>query len=442
MQRLIDAKLVNWSGDRDRKPLLLRGARQVGKTYSIRELGKSFRYFAELNFEEKPSARAFFDHELSARPLCEKLAAFTGVPVRPGETLLFLDEIQACPAALSALRFFQEQVPELHVIAAGSLLEFALEKIPSMGVGRLSSLFMYPMTFREFLMATGHENLLAPLSAADFDHPLDEPFHRMLIDRFRIYTLVGGMPAAVSAYAASGDLHKVMRVLDDLILTFEDDFSKYKRRTPLERLQETFRSIARQTGGKFICASVNHAAKSTSILNSLDLLAKAGLAHRVVHTHAGGLPLGAQADDRRFKALLFDIGIHQRLLGLDMAELIAAADPKLVNRGNIAELFVGLHLVAGQPAHQRPGLYYWHREKRGGNAEVDYVIQQGANIYPVEVKSGVKGGMQSMRIFLRERGYQKGVRVALDRFGRLPDTLILPLYAIERLQDGLLKTED
>jgi predicted AAA+ superfamily ATPase len=439
MRRFIEARFLDWVKDLDRKPLLLRGARQVGKTYSIRELGKTFRYFAEINFDEKPSARAFFEHDLSARPLCEKLSAFTGVPVRPGETLLFLDEIQACPAALSALRFFQEQMPELHVVAAGSLLEFTLEKIPSLGVGRLTSLFMYPMTFREFLMATGDEQLIAPLEAAGFDHPLDEPFHRMLIDRFRIYALVGGMPAAVKTYAASHDLHKVMRVLDDLILTFEDDFSKYQRRIPLERLHETFRSVARQAGGKFICTAVNREAKSTSILHTLDLLVKAGLVHRVVHTHAGGLPLGAQADERRFKALLFDTGIHQRLLGLDMAELIASGEHHLVNRGNIAELFVGLHLVAGQPAHQRPGLYYWHREKRGANAEVDYVIQQGGKIYPVEVKAGIRGGMQSMRVFLHERGAKKGIRVALDQFGRLPDTLILPLYAIERLQDGLLK---
>lgn len=438
MKRLIETELQAWATETNRKPLILRGARQVGKTYSIRKFGKSFRYFAEINFEEKPDARLFFQEALSAQPLCEKLAAFTGVPIQAGETLLFFDEAQACPQVLSALRYFYEQLPGLHVIAAGSLLEFALEQIPSLGVGRLTSRFMYPLTFPEFLEVINESALLSMVDKATFDAPLDIPFHRRLSDYLRTYMLIGGMPAAVQTYIDTRDLHQVMNVLDDLILTFQDDFGKYRKRVPLERLHDTFQSVALQTGKKFVCAAVDKNAKSTSILATLDLFVKAGLVHQVFHTHAQGLPLGAQLDKRRFKALLFDVGIHQRLSGLDLSRYMITEDTALVNNGGLAELLTGLHLVASQSSHRRPELYYWHRETPGANAEVDYVIQLDNQICPVEVKAGQRGGMQSLRIFLKERGIAFGIRASLENFGRLSDVGILPLYAAHRLNNGSL----
>jgi len=441
MKRLIDLELQAWTKEKSRKPLILRGARQVGKTYSVRMLGKSFRYFAEINFDEKPDARLFFKDSLSAQPLCEKLSAFIGVPIQEGNTLLFLDEAQACPEVLASLRYFYEQLPGLHVIAAGSLLEFAIDQTPSLGVGRLTSRFMYPLTFQEFLDALGEAALLSVVDHASFDKPIDIPFHRKLIDYLRTYLLVGGMPAAVQTYLDTHDLHLVMNVLDDLILAFEDDFSKYRKRIPLERLQETFQSVALQTGGKFVCATVDANVKSTSILNTLDLFVKAGLVHQVFQTHARGLPLGAQSDKRRFKTLLFDLGIHQRLSGLDLSRYMVTKDTALVNNGSIAELFVGLHLVTSQSSHRRPELFYWHRETAGANAEVDYVVQEGNRICPVEVKAGLRGGMQSLRIFIRERGIKTGLRVSMENFGRLSDVCILPLYAIHRLNTGTLKLE-
>jgi predicted AAA+ superfamily ATPase len=438
MKRDIEKVLENWRMEAEHKPLILRGARQVGKTFSVRALGRQFPHFAEVNFEETPDARLFFTEALTAAPICEKLAAFTGVPIRPGETLLFLDEAQACPEALASLRYFHEQIPGLHVVAAGSLLEFALQQIPSLGVGRITSRFMHPMTFLEFLDAIGDGALREICDQATFDKPVDAPFHRRLLERLRTYMLVGGMPAAVGAYAETHDLPRVMSVLDDLILAFQDDFGKYRKRTPTERLNETFRSVAAQTGGKFMCASVNREVKSTAILDTLALLTQAGLAHQVFHTHAQGLPLGAQVDSRRFKALLFDMGIHQRLLGLNVPAHLTASEVALVNGGSLAELFVGLHLVAHQAAHRRPELFYWHREARGANAEVDYVIQHGNTVCPVEVKAGVRGGMQSMRQFLKEHAVPFGLRLSMENFGRIHDTGILPLYAAHRLCDDTL----
>jgi len=435
MKRKIEQEFKFWISEPERKPLLLRGARQVGKTFSARLLGKSFKYFAEVNFEEKPDARVFFKDALSAKPICEKLSAFLGVPITPGETLLFFDEVQSCPEVLASLRYFYDQMPGLHVVVAGSLLEFALQKIPSLGVGRLTSRFMYPLNFPEFLEAIGEGALLSVINDADYSNPVDLPFHRKLVDCLRTYMLVGGMPAAVKAYIDAHDFLRVMNVLDDLILTFMDDFGKYHRRIPVERLNETFRSVAVQTGGKFVCAAVDREAKSTAVLNALDLLVKAGLVHLVCQSKATGLPLGANTVGKRFKAILFDPGIHQRLAGLDLAEYMTADDVSLVNKGSMAELMTGLHMAACQSPHRRPELYYWHREERGADAEVDYVIQRGSSIVPVEVKAGVRGGMQSMRVFLKERGIQRGMRISLENFGRLADADILPLYAVHRIYD-------
>ena len=435
MKRKIEQEFKDWVSEEGRNPLLVRGVRQVGKTFSVRSLGKSFKYFAEVNFEEKPDARVFFKEALSARPICEKLSVFLGVPVIPGETLLFFDEVQSCPEVLASLRYFHEQMPGLHVVVAGSLLEFALQKIPSLGVGRLTSRFMYPLTFPEFLDAIGDGALVSVMNEADYSKPVELPFHKKLVDCLRTYMLVGGMPAAVNTYNNFHDFHRVMNVLDDLILTFQDDFGKYRRRIPVERLNETFRSVAAQIGGKFVCSSVDRDVKSTAVLNALDLLVKAGLVHLVFQSKATGLPLGANMDGRKFKAILFDPGIHQRLAGLDMAGHMTADDLSLVNKGSMAELLTGLHLAAYQSAHRRPELYYWHREERGADAEVDYVIQRGNGIVPVEVKAGVRGGMQSMRLFLKERGIPRGLRVSLENFGRLSDTDILPLYAAHRIYE-------
>ena len=440
MKRAFDSTLAEWAASPNAKPLLLRGARQVGKTYCVRTLGKRFRHFVEINFEETPEAGRFFDGALTAEPLAAKLAAFAGKPVRPGESLLFLDAVQRSPRVLASLRYFREQMPGLRVVAAGSLLEFALEEIPSFGVGRVTSRFLYPMSFPEFLDAIGEEALRDMINQADFDHPVDPVFHERLVERFRTYLLVGGMPEAVAAYAASGDLLAVSGILDDLLQDYRDDFAKYRRRVPTQRLDETFRSVAAQTGGRFVCATASPETKSTAILDAFHLLEKAGLVYRCVETAASWLPLGAQADDRRFKALLCDTGLCQRLLGLRLGDELLRNSSDLVNKGGLAELSAGLALVLAQDSRTRPQLYHWQRNVRGSNAEVDYILAAGSRIVPVEVKSGSRGTMQSLRLFLREKNIHFGVRLSLENFGRLPDVAILPLYAAHRLPE-LLENE-
>ncbi len=433
MKRHISQDLLAWKDDHARNVLLVRGARQVGKTYSIRELGATFRHFVEVNFEEEPDLRAFFRDSLNPSRLSEKLAAYFATPIVAGETLLFFDEIQACPQALSSLRFFHEKMPDLHVVGAGSLLEFALGEIPSLGVGRLSSLFMHPLTFAEFLDALGESTLCRIFDQADPAHPVDGPFHRRLVERVKTYQLVGGMPAVVNAYAQKRDLTACFKILDDITVTLQDDFAKYRNRAPVARLAEVFRSVVLQAGGKFKYANVGSTSYTQALKDALSLLVQAGLAHVVRHTHARGIPLGAQVDDRRFKVILFDVGIHQRLLGLDVPGHLTAGDVELINKGSLAESLVGQELIGNHPSHLRPALYYWHRESRGSNAEVDYVIQQGASIVPVEVKAGTRGQMQSMHLFMSERGLPRGIRISVENFSRYDHVDAIPLYAVRQL---------
>jgi predicted AAA+ superfamily ATPase len=401
-----------------------------------RRLAESFENFVEINFEELPSAARIFDGDLEVREICDRLSAFADKPIIPGKTLLFFDEIQACPKCLSSLRFFYERMPELHVAAAGSLLEFALENIASFGVGRITSVFVYPLTFAEFVEANSGTGLTDMIDRCSAARPMNEALHLKLIEKLRIYLAIGGMPAVVSAYQANEGLLACRRILDDLVNVYQDDFVKYRKRAPVARLRETFDSIARQTGGKFVYSSVAPACSIYESKISLDLLERAGLAYRIYHTAARGVPLGAQINTRKFKTILFDIGVHQRLLGLDLRDHIVKSHVDIINKGNVAELFAGLELIANGPHSTRPQLYYWHREAKSSNAEVDYIIQRGDRLLPIEVKSGTKGRMTSMRIFMEERELDIGVRVSEENYGRYEKIAVLPIYAVGNLVSG------
>lgn len=432
MKRKINKDLLTWKKDLNRKVLLIRGARQVGKTYSVRELGKTFDHFVEVNFEELKDVRQFFENSLDPVEIVKKLSIYFNTPIQPGKTLLFFDEIQACPDALRSLRFFYEKMSALHVIAAGSLLEFTLSEIPSFGVGRIENLFMYPMTFAEFLTASDKDNLNEVIETAIINKPLDPIFHKKIIEQLKLFQIIGGMPEVVRTYVETNDFTKCQKNIDTLLASFNDDFAKYKTRISAAKLQETFGSIVTQTGNKFKYSNIS-SEQAHGYKIALELLIKAGLAHKVYHTHARGVPLGAQMDDKKFKVLMMDMGIYQRTLGLDLADYISSDNGSLINKGNLSELCAGLELISGMPAHMRPELYYWHREKRSSNSEVDYVISVNGKIFPIEVKAGTKGEMQSMFIFLEEKELTEGVRSSLENFGRYDRVITIPIYALSRI---------
>jgi hypothetical protein len=321
-------------------------------------------------------------------------------------------------------------MPDLHVIAAGSLLEIAIAGIPSFGVGRITSLFLYPLTFFEYLDAMGNTKLKEAIIKASFDKPLNEVIHNKALDLFKRYQITGGLPEVVNTYSETGDLRACQKILDDLLLSFQDDFAKYKDRSPVEKITEVFKSIAFQAGGKFTYSKIS-GERSSVYKSALDLLVKAGLAYKICHTSARGIPLGAQIDDKKFKVSLFDSGIYQRLLGLDLGAFIISDSSELINKGSLAEVSVSTLLAASASPNARPELYYWHREQRGSNAEVDFVIAINGKVIPVEVKSGTKGSMQSLFIFMNERNLDSGIRISAENFAKYGKIFVLPVYAAE-----------
>ena len=433
LNRKIDSELILWKEEEHRKPLLLHGARQVGKSSSVRKLAVNFDHFIEINFEKNRKVHGYFAGDLDVKEICANLAVQFKKPIVPNRTLLFLDEIEACPDAISALRFFYEDYPELHVIAAGSLLMFALETLPSFGVGRIRSMFMYPFSFQEFMMACGEELLWNEVCKSSPEKPLFEPFHERCLEFLKKFLIIGGMPAVVSKFVEKRDILAFQQTLNDLINSLKSDFSKYRKRTPEMRISTTFDAVVNQLGRKFNYAKVKPLS-NRQVKDSIDLLEKAGLIIPVVHSSANGIPLGAQVNFKKQKIILLDTGISQRLSGLQLSDILLSDDFDVVNKGAIAEQFVGLELLKAAPCDMPDNLYFWTRDSQKSCAEVDYLIQKNGHIIPVEVKSGKSGKMQSMHLFLKEKQADYGIRTSLENFGQYDKIKVYPLYAIERLK--------
>lgn len=430
LSRSIDNELLNWKKESHRKPLLLRGTRQVGKSSAVRNFSKNYTYYIELNFDEKPELNTFFESNQSVDEICEQLSVYSKTPIIADETLIFLDEIQTCIPAISALRYFYEKKPGLHVIAAGSLLEFALSEIPSFGVGRIRSMFLYPFSFNEFLDAFGEKNLKNLIEKSNSSKPINDLIHQKIISYLKKFFIIGGMPEAVAIYKETADLLQVQNVLNDLLISIQDDFVKYKKKVSTERIAEVFSAVIRQVGSKFSYTYPNVTQNSNQVKETLSLLQKAGLIIPVTHTAANGIPLGAETNPKKRKFLIFDQGIYQRVLNLDISQIFIESTVSIVNKGGIAELHMGLELIKNSSYYSKPELYYWQREALNSQAEVDYVIQQQENIIPIEVKAGTKGAMQSMHIFMKEKQAKKGIRCSLENFSEYENIEVIPLYAV------------
>lgn len=433
LPRKIDAELTLWRNQKEGKPLLIRGARQVGKSTAIRHLGSQFEHYLEINFEEQRQVHRLFNGDLDPASLCENLSILYNIPIIPGKTLVFFDEIQTCVPAISSLRFFYEKYAELHVIAAGSLLEFALEEIPSFGVGRIRSLFMYPLSFDEYLIGIGAQLLHDAKKKAEIRKPLAEPLHQKLIEHFKRFLVIGGMPEVVASYIKNNDIRSCGQVQDDLITSLKADFVKYKKQVPFLRISEVFDSVIQQSGNKFTYAKAATEANHKQIVEAVNLLIMAGLVISVTHTAANGLPLGAETNPKKRKMLLLDTGIFQRLLGLDIAEIVLEGEFDVINKGAIAEQFVGLELLKNGSCYRQERLYFWQREAKSSNAEIDFVVQKNQNIMPIEVKSGKKGSMQSLFLFLAEKKLSYGVRFSLENYSSYEGVKVFPIYAVSEL---------
>lgn len=384
--------------------------------------------------------------------IVQKIAIYINVPIEEGKTLLFLDEIQECPEAIMALRFFKEDYPGLHVIAAGSLLEFTLQELPTYGVGRIHTLFMYPMTFDEFLNANNENGLISMKRQADSQHPLDAAFHEKLIEYFRIYLLVGGMPEAVLAWIKTHNFNQCSHIQEDIILTYEDDFSKYKKRVSPDLLRTTLHGICHQPGEKITFKQISADYRSSQIREAVRLLTLAGLVIPVIATSGNGIPLDAEANEKNMKILLLDSGLLLSVLQLEgnlaqhLVDLIMTGSPQdLVKKGGLVEMVAGLELLRNKPCVQRQKMFYW--EKSGNSiAKIDYLDTFHLKVTPIEIKSGTQGGMKSLWQFMREKRLTEAIRCSFENFGEFTYTdpqadnaerhiTIIPLYALENLRE-------
>lgn len=450
--RLVDAELTAWKDKTRRKPLLMRGARQVGKSWAVRHLGESFKYYIEVNFEKRPEIKQVFEEITNVHTIAERLSAIYTMPVVPGETLLFLDEIQACPAAINSLWGFKEDFPELHVVGAGSLLEFTLKEMPSFGVGRISSLFVYPMSFDEFLMADGKTMWIDEKHKANPQNPLFDVLHKELVQAFRTYLLVGGMPASVATWVETHDYMQCADELDDIRQSYYDDFAKYAKKVDPQLLRNTLHSIIMQIGSKFVYSHVEGGYKADDIKKALGLLVDAGLAKRVNHTAANGLPLGAEMNNKFKKYIYLDSGLLLRIMDMELGgaeslrtQILADVASELVNKGGLTEMVAGWELIKYAPAKSQHDLYYWESLKGGTTSEVDYILSRNMTIIPLEVKSGTSGKMKSLRVFMKSKEISHAIRTSLENFAQLAFKEngdeshekridVIPLYALSGLR--------
>ena len=438
MERNLLIFMREWLTSRDRKPLVIRGARQVGKTWLARRFSQwQDKRLIELNFEKKPQLSQLFMTNDPKEILLNLSAAFNQL-IEPEQSLLFLDEIQAAPVLLSKLRWFAEELPELPVIAAGSLLEFTLSEHEfSMPVGRISYAHLEPLTFEEFLSAKNQQILRDYLLNFDFNREIPLVIHEQLSTLFKEYLLVGGLPAAVSSWVEEGSLSRISQIQHDLLSTYRDDFAKYRGRVALERLDEVLLAVPKMLGEKFVFSRVNPELSASSVKKAVELLQKARICHPVISSAANGVPLAAELNTKFFKEIFIDTGLCCAALGINFQQLSSTREIILINQGGLAEQVAGQILRTINPFYIEPALYYWQRGVKGSSAEIDYVLQHGNQIVPIEVKAGKTGGLKSLHLFMELKKYPLAVRVNSDLPSKIKvkhyDLLSIPFYLLGQI---------
>ena len=426
MQRDITTLFLEWKEKPERKPLIVRGARQTGKSYSITDFGKNhFKGQTHIiNFEKRPDYSKIFELNFDIARIVQELELLLNSRIVAGQDLLFFDEIQACPKAIISLRYFYEQLPALHIIAAGSLLEFALGDI-SFPVGRVHLVTMNPMTFREFLIATGKS--LAAEVISEEPKALSETTHSMLTEALKKYFFIGGMPECVKTYVETNSMQSVIEIQTDLIETFRQDFSKYAGRADKTCLNSVLSNVPQNIGQQIKYSTLADGFANPTIKKAFELLETARLISRVKATSPAGLPLGAGSSGKKFKAIMLDIGLLSSLSGLSHSTEYMKTDLLAIFRGALAEQFVGQEIRAVSEG----GLYYWAREARSSNAETDYLIEKQGKIIPIEVKSGSSGRLKSLHLLLDTfKNVESAIVLSDARYGHFAEQKItfVPLY--------------
>jgi uncharacterized protein len=435
--------LKSWKTRSNRKPLVIRGARQVGKTWLVRAFAEvEFEYFIEINFDETPKKRDLFSPE-DTEKILQFISLDSGIPIVPGKTLLFLDEIQKAPEVFAKLRYFYEKRPDIHIISAGSLLDFILaDHSFSMPVGRIEYMFMGPMSFPEYLKALGQEPLVDFIHGFSFEDTIPLPIHTNIIEHLRMYMCIGGMPSAAREYAENSSLSQCEIELSSILETLRDDVQKYQRKIDPEILRLILDKAPGLVGRKVKYSSISREIKSIYLKQGIRQFELARILHLVHHSSGNGIPLKSEKKERDFKLLFLDAGLMMHALGLSVLSL---KDNALItiNSGALAEQFIGQQWLNLHESHSNPELFYWNRQKSGSEAEVDYLFQIDDKILPVEVKAGTTGSLKSLHVFISEKGSPAAIRYNLEEpclttvTSRIPHApkhtcrlLSLPLYLV------------
>lgn len=411
MFRKAISHLIDWLNSKQRKPLILRGARQTGKTWLVRNLAEqTSKTLLELNFEKRPELLFLFQSNDVSQILLALETHFRQ-KFDIHRSILFLDEVQARPEIIAKLRWFAEDLPDLPVIAAGSLLDFVLRDPQfSMPVGRVSYYHLEPLSFFEFLTATGNQALVDFLKNSSISSLIPQSLHEDLCQKINEFCLIGGMPEAVNRWIQEKSILMVQQIHHDLLASYRNDFAKYPTRIAVERLNEVMLAIPNMLGNKFTLKQVSRHLNTSTVKNALELLCLAKVCHKVNAVSADGLPLGAGVKVNIFKIILLDVAFASTLLGLQ-PEFIQPLELK--NNGAIAEQLAGQLLRCIFPYFQEPNLYYWQREDRH-SAEIDYIIQHKNFMIPVEIKAGSTGSMRSLHQFMHLRHLDYAVRINYD----------------------------
>jgi hypothetical protein len=431
MKRDIYSALVSWKAAKNRQPLLIRGARQTGKTFIINEFGKTeYKSLITLNFERNPEYKDIFI-TFDPQEILERISLFTGKKTEAGETLLFLDEIQECPKAITSLRYFYEEMPQIHLIAAGSLLEFTLSSENfRMPVGRIQYLFLFPLSFGEFLTAIGESELRTFVSDWSKLEKIPENLHLKLIEYVRKYFIIGGMPAVVQEYISTRNIFDCQKIQRSILDTYSDDFAKYARKSKHQYLKKVFNAVPGMVGQKFVYTQVDREIKSRDLKEALELLETAGVVSRIRQVNGVGLPLAASVNDAYFKVIFLDVGLLHAISGI-YAETAMEKDLAAIFKGAVAEQFSGQELIAYQNPFTKPTLFNWGRQAKNSTAEIDYLIELDAQIIPIEIKSGSTGRMKSLHFFIEYYYSKKAVKISQAPFLAGNPIVSLPFYAME-----------
>ena len=426
MQRKLMDRLVGWKGSERRKPLIVNGARQVGKTWILKELGRlHFESVAYVSLDKDERARRFFEPDLDPRRIVSSLSLHLDMDIDPGRTLVVLDEIQSCPAAITSLKYFCEDAQEYHVAAAGSLLGISATHGTGFPVGKVSTLNLFPLSFTEFLCATGSGRYAELVERGD--HAMMDTFSDKLKELLRTYYIVGGMPEAVNAYIGTADVRDARGVQDQILTDYTSDFAKHVPANLLARTMLAWNSIPKhlsKENKKFVFGQVRKGARAADFEESLRWLEQAGLVTKVPRVSKPGMPLKAYRDQNAFKVFMLDIGLLGAMSGLSPAAMVDGGGIFTEFKGALTEQYVCQQLVSDC------GLapYYWSAENSSG--EIDFLVQDGSGVYPIEVKAEENLRAKSLRAFNERYEGMSPRRFSMSGFRDQGWMRNIPLYAI------------